>query len=81
MIDKDGGGHSCYEGGIELMGVPPVPPNRENPGIKLFTQPATNANCLKSLISPDKVSSMYENCQCYKFYDVILRQIREAVSI
>ena len=38
MINKDGGGgqffdfmggHSCYEGGIELMGVPPVPPLRE----------------------------------------------------
>ena len=35
MINKDGGGdnfwilwggHICYEGGIELMGVPPVPP-------------------------------------------------------
>ena len=24
-------GHSCYEGDIELMGVPPVPPTRENP--------------------------------------------------
>ena len=39
MIDKDGGdnfwilwgGHSCYEGGIELMGVLPSPPTRENP--------------------------------------------------
>ena len=26
------GGHSCYEGDIELMGIPPVPPTRENPG-------------------------------------------------
>ena len=35
MINEDGGGgqfldfmggHSCYEGDIELMGVPPVPP-------------------------------------------------------
>ena len=42
MINKDGGGgnnfwilwgaHSCYEGGIELMGVPPVFPTRENSG-------------------------------------------------
>ena len=36
MINKDGGdnfgfygGHSCYEGGIELMGGPPT---MENPG-------------------------------------------------
>ena len=25
------GGHSCYEGAIELMGGPPSPPTRENP--------------------------------------------------
>ena len=25
------GGHSCYEGGIELMGGPPSPPTGENP--------------------------------------------------
>ena len=40
MINKDGGGqfldfmggHSCYEGDIELMGGPPVPPpTKENP--------------------------------------------------
>ena len=41
MINKDGGGtifqfyggDSCYEGNIELMGVPqsPPPPTRENP--------------------------------------------------
>ena len=40
MINKDGGGgqfldfmgdHSCYEGDIELMGVPLFPPTRENP--------------------------------------------------
>ena len=24
MINKDGGGTSCYEGDIELMGVPPL---------------------------------------------------------
>ena len=45
MINKDGregqffdfiGGHSCYEGDIELMGVPPVPPpTRENPDFTL----------------------------------------------
>ena len=29
MINKDGGGHSCYEGGLEVMGGPP--PIRENP--------------------------------------------------
>ena len=42
MINKDGGGgtiflfyggHSCYEGDIELMGVPPVPPTKENLGV------------------------------------------------
>ena len=48
MIDKDGGmgqfldfmggGHSCYERGQELMGVPPVPPTRENP--------ATGGDCI-----------------------------------
>ena len=47
MINKDGGGdnfwilwggHSCYEGGIELMGVPPVPPTGENP--------ATGGDCI-----------------------------------
>ena len=27
------GTHSCYEGDIELMGVPPVSPTRENPEI------------------------------------------------
>ena len=27
------GGHSFYEGDIELMGVPPVPPTRENPAV------------------------------------------------
>ena len=40
MIKKDGGGdnfwilwggHSCYEGDIELMGGPASPPTRENP--------------------------------------------------
>ena len=29
------GGHSCYEGGIELMGVPPSPPTKENPDFTL----------------------------------------------
>ena len=29
------GGHSCYEGDIELMGGPPSPPTRENPGGEL----------------------------------------------
>ena len=33
-----GGGHSCYEGGIELMGGPPVPPTGENP--------ATGGDCI-----------------------------------
>ena len=42
MINKDGGGggnfwilwgHSCYEGDIELIGGPPSPPTRENPGL------------------------------------------------
>ena len=44
MINKDRGGgqffdfmggHSCYEGDIELMGGPPSPPIRENPGFTL----------------------------------------------
>ena len=47
MINKDGGGgqfldfmggHSCYEGGIELMGGPPSPPTGENP--------ATGGDCI-----------------------------------
>ena len=47
MINKDGGrgqfldfmgGHSCYEGGIELMGGPPSPPTWENP--------ATGGDCI-----------------------------------
>ena len=29
------GGHSCYEGDIELMGVPQPPPTRENPDFTL----------------------------------------------
>ena len=29
------GGHSCYEGDIELMGGPPSPPTRENPDFTL----------------------------------------------
>ena len=47
MINKDGGrgqfldfmgGHSCYEGGIGLMGGPPSPPTGENP--------ATGGDCI-----------------------------------
>ena len=43
MINKDGGdnfsilwgGHSCYEGDIEIKGGPPSPPTRENPDFTL----------------------------------------------
>ena len=31
FLDFMEGGHSCYEGDIELMEGPPVPPIRENP--------------------------------------------------
>ena len=30
-----GGGHSCYEGDIELMGIPQSPSTRENPDFTL----------------------------------------------
>ena len=42
MINKDGGGgtivlfyggHNCYEGDVELMGVPPGSPTREDLGL------------------------------------------------
>ena len=32
MINKDGGDTAVMRGDIKLMGVPPVPPTRENPG-------------------------------------------------
>ena len=75
MIKKDGGGgqffdfmgtHSCYEGGIELMGVPLVPPTRENPAhVMIITIeaiytgcpkkcPVTNLNNLRNTYQKDK---------------------------
>ena len=53
MINKDGGGqfldfmggHSCYEGDIELMGVPQSP-TRENPAHILMVMSSDVTNTL-----------------------------------
>ena len=43
------GGKSCYEGDIELMGVPPVlpPSTRENPGMAVFGRSAVVSPAFK----------------------------------
>ena len=56
MINKDGGGtifgfyggHSCYEGDIELMGGPPFPPLGETlPGMAVFGRSAVVSPAFK----------------------------------
>ena len=42
------GGHSCYEGDIELMGVPPVPPlGKTLPGMTVFGRSAVVSPAFK----------------------------------
>ena len=61
------GGHSCYEGDIELMGVPPVPPLRKTlPGMAVFGRsavmnPAFKKQFYKELQTPFLVENNNKN--------------------
>ena len=65
------GGHSCYEGDIELMGVPqsppPPPPTRETlPGMAVFgrsavVNPAFKKQFFKELQTPFLIENNNEN--------------------
>ena len=57
------GGHSCYEGDIELMGVPPVPPLGKTLGGGVTQERFSNLdnsrlfkcrNCWKILVSKEE---------------------------
>ena len=68
MINKDGGGHSCYEGDIELMGVPSVPPplGKTLPGMAAFgrsavVSPAFKKQFYKELQTPFLIENNNKN--------------------
>ena len=76
MINKDGGGgqfldfmggHSCYEGDIELMGAPPVPPlGKALPRMAVFgrssdVSPAFKKQFYKDLQTPFLIENNNKN--------------------
>ena len=74
------GGHSCYEGDIELMGVPPVPPLGKILGYvqkRLSSRLRTLRSSYKNTKTPhsgqgkltDKVVNMFQN-----YFGMAIRQ-------
>ena len=64
------GGHSCYEGGIELMGTPPVPPTRGTLDLIMVSlnDKGSKAYSLRTETRIDTTKHVTSNAMCNNFH-------------